>query len=120
MRFPTATLTIHRQPVGELDRYGNPEPGPVEGWPVEDWPVYAVAPATDEPWAAGRSPEVTALTVYAPIDGPHPRHIDRVSLPDWPGAPFEVVGEPLFWRRNPHRPVTTQQGITVRLERVTG
>lgn len=121
MRFITTVLTIHRQPEGELDRYGNPDPGPVEAWPVEAWPVYAVASAArDEPWEAGRSPRISSLTIYAPLHGPHPRGIDRVSLPDWPGDPFNVVAEPHVWRRNPHVPVTTQQGISVRVERVTG
>lgn len=121
MRFPTATLTIHRFDPERVDRYGDPDPGPVGSWPVEEWPVYAVASsARDEPWEAGRSPKISSLTIYAPLTGPRPRGVDRVSLPDWPGEPWHVVSEPHVWQKNPHVPVTTQTGIVVRVERVTG
>lgn len=121
MRFTTAVLTIHRCDPERVDRYGDLDPGPVDSWPTVEWPVYAVASAArDEPWEAGRSPKIMSLQIYAPLDGPRPTGMDRVSLPAWPGEPFLVVAEPHVWEKNPHVPVTRQKGVVVRVERVTG
>ena len=115
MRRITQTLTIRRLVVGAVDEFGDDV---VEHSEPVDWPVFAVSPRTSvEPGDPNRSLIVSGLQVFAPADGPEPGPHDLV---DHAADVWQVVGEVARWDRNPHFARTSQRGIVVDLERVTG
>lgn len=114
MRRVTQTLTIRTRVEGAPDWTGNP----VVTWAESAWPVYAVAPRSSvEPGQENRDLVVTGVTVYAPVNGPRPGPLDRVTLD---GGAWEVAGDVAVWDNNPHFATTRQHGIAVDLKRSEG
>lgn len=115
-RAITQTLTIvSRETTDKRDRYGNKIVVPTR----RSWPVYSVAPGTtQEPTEDNRTPVVTGLAVYAPVDGPRPTAADDVEVPGV--GTFAVEGDVQTWDHNPHVATTRQHGLVITLERKTG